>query len=116
MRSHDLSDKDRLLHIQDAVRFILSHTSGMGEEDFYRDEVLKRAVVRDLEIIGEAARLMSETVKQKHAEVPWRQMAATRHKMIHEYFHVNYKTVWEIVRNDLPVLDKRIDQILNEFS
>jgi len=57
MRKHEISDRDRLYHIKEAIEFILSQTDGLTEDDFYRDEVLKRAFVQDLEVIGEAANI-----------------------------------------------------------
>jgi uncharacterized protein with HEPN domain len=112
MRRHKLSDEDRLYHIRDAIQFILSATAEHDEERFYRDEILKRAVVRDLEVIGEAANSISEALKEKYPQVPWRQIIATRHRIIHEYFHVSYVMVWAIVQTDLPNLQGQINKIL----
>lgn len=114
MKSHDISDADRLHHIKVAIDFIISHTEGLSEDDFYRNEILKRAVVRDLEVIGEAANSISEKTKENHPEIQWRQIIATRNKIIHEYFHVSYMLVWEIIKTDLPLLEIQVDKILTE--
>jgi uncharacterized protein with HEPN domain len=116
MRGHKIQDKDRLYHIQQAVEFILSQIVALDEHSFYGNEVLKRAVVRDLEVIGEAANGLSTALKEKYSDVPWQQIIATRHRIIHEYFHVNYVTVWGIVQDNLPELSIQIDKILKETA
>lgn len=115
MRRRNVSDIERLYHITDGIAFILSHTN-ISEEAFYKDAVLKKAVVRDLEVIGEAAHALSETIKEQYKEIPWQQIVATRHRIIHEYFDVNYKTVWSIIKNDLPALKEKIETILAEIK
>jgi uncharacterized protein with HEPN domain len=114
MKKHEISNEDRLHHIHDAIKFIRLQTAEISEEEFYRAEVLKRAVVRELEVIGEAANGISDDVKLQFPDVPWRQIIATRHRIIHEYFHVSYITVWAIMQNDLPRLDKQIEKIIRE--
>lgn len=116
MKKHEISDIDRLFHIKDAINFILSQTEKVTEDEFYNAEVLKRAVVRDLEVIGEAANSISEKLKLLYPEVQWRQIVATRHRIIHEYFHVNYVTVWAIIKNDLPQLEEQIIKMLSEVQ
>ncbi|MDB5207968.1 MAG: hypothetical protein JWR72_3043 [Flavisolibacter sp.] len=116
MRKHEISDLDRLYHIKEAIQFILSETEGITDDDFYRAEVLKRAVVRDLEVIGEASNSISDELKQRYPEVQWRQIIATRHRIIHEYFHVSYVAVWEIIKNDLPILEEQVNKMLSEIS
>jgi uncharacterized protein with HEPN domain len=112
MKKHKISDEDRLYHIRDAITFIRTQTAGIADDEFYRAEVLKRAVVREMEVIGEAANGLSDEIKQLYPEVLWRQIIATRHRIIHEYFHVNYVTVWSIIQNDLPALEKQVEKII----
>jgi len=76
----------------------------MTWEGFQQSELHQNAVMRPLEIIGEAARLVSQQTRQAHPEIPWEQMIGMRNRLIHEYFRVNLKTVWETVQNDLPRL------------
>jgi uncharacterized protein with HEPN domain len=116
MKRLEISDADRLDHIKVALNFIISHTKGLSEDDFYRNEILKRAVVRDLEVIGEAANSISEKTKEKYPEIQWRQIVTTRNKIIHEYFHVSYVMVWEIIKTDLPLLEIQVDKILSELN
>jgi uncharacterized protein with HEPN domain len=114
MKKHEVLDKDRLHHIKEAIEFIQIQTAAISEDDFYKAEVLKRAVVRELEVIGEAGNGISDELKHTYPDIPWRQIIATRHRIIHEYFHVNYVTVWAIIQNDLPALKKQIEKILEE--
>lgn len=76
----------------------------MTWEGFQQSELHQNAVMRPLEIIGEAARLVSQQTRQAHPEIPWEQMIGMRNRLIHECFRVNLKTVWETVQNDLPRL------------
>ena len=94
-------DKVYLHHILDAVGLIEEYTKGMSE-----------AVVRQIEIIGEAARNISDEFREKHPKLPWGKMISIRNKIIHEYFNVNYAIVWDTVQDDLPSLKKSIDKIL----
>lgn len=77
-------------------------------EDFLKNDMLRAAVERNLGIIGEAARRISEELKQEHPEIPWRKVIAQRNVLIHEYDDIDYKEIWEVVTFHLPRL---IDQI-----
>jgi len=102
-----------LLHIRDAIEQIFSYTQA-GKEAFFAEPKTRDAVVRNLEIIGEAVKNLPEDFKAKHSDIPWKRMAGMRDKMIHEYFGVNFKLVWESVDRDLPVLKQKIETILRE--
>lgn len=97
-------DEAYLLDILIAARKALRFVEGMTWEGFQQSELHQNAVMRPLEIIGEAARLVSQQTRQAHPEIPWEQMIGVRNRLIHEYFRVNLKTVWETVQNDLPRL------------
>jgi len=97
-------DEAYLLDILIAARKALRFVEGMTWEGFQQSELHQNAVMRPLEIIGEAARLVSQQTRQAHPEIPWEQMIGMRNRLIHEYFRVNLKTVWETVQNDLPRL------------
>jgi len=99
------------LHVRDAVDRILSYTAG-GRESFLRDSKTQDAVIRNLEIIGEAVKQVSEATRAAYADVPWKRIAGMRDKMIHEYFGVNLDLVWEVVERELPTLRSRVDEIL----
>ncbi len=83
---------------------------------FQNDGTLKRAFVRSLEIIGQAAKKIPDSVQKKYPEVEWRSMAGMLDKLIHDYFGVDYSIVWDVVINKLPVLKSRLRSVLSDFS
>ena len=89
------------------------HTAARRDSD---PEIVKRAVVRCLEIIGEATVNISKPLKEKHPEVPWREMKDMRDMLIHEYFGVSMDLIWGVVENELPALRKQIQHILKELE
>ncbi len=98
------SDLVRLRHMLDAGRKATSVVKGRGRPDLDSDEILGLALVRLLEIIGEAAKGISEGVRRKHPRIPWSEVARTRDRLIHGYFDVDLDIVWAIVTQDLPPL------------
>jgi uncharacterized protein with HEPN domain len=104
-----------LRHILDECEFITSVISQNSlKEDFLRDETLKRAVVRSLEIIGEATKKIPADVKLHWNEISWKNMAGMRDRLMHDYIGVNYIIVWDVVKNLIPVLMLQIRQIVEE--
>lgn len=81
-------------------------------EEFCKDDMLQAALVRELEIIGEAASKLSEEYRRAHSQVPWREIIDLRNKLIHDYFGVNLEMVWEIYSADLPPLKQQIHELL----
>lgn len=75
---------------------------------------MQDAVVRQLEIIGEASRNVSESFQEEHSDIPWGQIISLRNRIVHEYFEINLGIAWDIVQDDLPVLKRQIQQILDE--
>jgi len=105
------SPKDFLGHILIEANFILESCQGLNKEQLVNDPTLKRAVVRSLEIIGEATKNLSDEFKQQHSEIPWRQMAGMRDKLIHAYFGVDYDVVWDVITQEIPQLHRDIMMI-----
>ena len=101
-----------LRHILDAIESIEDYTRGMSENEFLSNSMAHDAVVRQIEIIGEAARNVSYEFQTKHSNLPWGKMTGIRNKIIHEYFNINYAIVWDTVNDDLPILKKSIKKIL----
>jgi len=97
-------------HILESILKIESFSKGLTRENFFKDELRQSAVIRQLEIIGEAAKNLSEKLKEETKEIPWRDVAGLRDKIIHHYFDVDYKTIWDIVQNNLPELKQVLDK------
>ncbi|MBI4949028.1 MAG: DUF86 domain-containing protein [Deltaproteobacteria bacterium] len=104
-------DKEYLLDILGAARFALSYVGKMNKEDFLKDTLIQDAVIRRMEIIGEAARRVSQET-QAILPLPWREMIGMRNLMIHEYDDIDMATVWETVRRDLSPLITELEKVL----
>lgn len=111
-----LSLRNFLQHILDEVNFVLIHTSSLTEEAFLKDETLTRAVIRSLEIIGEATKKLPQDFKTEHSHVEWKKMAGTRDVLIHDYFGVDWEIVWDVIISKLPKLKEDIKKIIEEFE
>lgn len=107
--------EDYLRHILQEMRFILETSQSLSEDDFYQNEILRRAYVRSLEVIGEATKNLPDNFRNQHSHLPWRRMAGMRDKLIHEYFGVDYEVVWDVVANQIPDLHHKIEILLNEM-
>ncbi len=103
-----------LRHILDSIQQIEEYLRDVSKEQFMERRLLQDGVVRQLEIIGEASRNLSEETREKHPEVPWQQIIGMRNRIIHEYFDVDLEIVWEVVEKDLPDLKAQIQTILQE--
>ena len=112
MKSRDY--RDYLQDILDAVNNIESFVDGMTYEEFIKDRKTLNAVVRSIEIIGEASKNIPETLKANCKELPWKQMAGMRDKLIHAYFGVDIETLWKAVKENIPPLKKAIQKMLKD--
>ena len=108
------SELELLKHITDEIAFVLSTTEGKDKETVVNDPVLSRAIIRSLEIIGEACTKLDPDFKALHPHVEWRKMSGTRNRLIHDYFGVDYDIVWDIIISKLPSLNDDIEDIINE--
>jgi uncharacterized protein with HEPN domain len=100
--------------ILEAIESIMEYTQNMSYYQFINDKKTKDAVVRNLEIIGEAVKNIPDDIKGKYSDVSWRGMSGMRDKLIHEYFGVSNQIVWETIQSDLPVFDSQIKKIMEE--
>lgn len=108
-------DRPYLLHIRDAIARIERYTGG-DRELFLGDPMIQDAVVRNLEVAGEAAKQLSEEARAASPGVPWREVAGMRDKLIHHYFGVDLETVWEVVERDLEPLREAVARLLPDDS
>jgi uncharacterized protein with HEPN domain len=95
-------------HILESISKIERYTNGLTEERFISDELIQDGVIRQLQIIGEAAKRLSDQTKSDYPSVEWKDIAGMRDKLVHDYFGVDLAAVWDTVRKDLPILKKAL--------
>jgi len=110
------SNIDLLKDILESVEKILHYTAGMSFETFASNELVKDAVLRNFTIIGEAANSLGEDFYEQFSEVEWRLVINFRHRVVHHYFGVDEQVVWEIVEDDLPRLERKINEIIAKIE
>lgn len=103
-----------LRHILDEIAYVQGVARDITQAEFLADETLKRSVVRSIEIIGEAAKKLPSDFKDKHPDVQWKRVAGMRDHLIHAYFGVDYRIVWDVAKNKLPELKRRIRRIMTD--
>ena len=108
------SDLVYLKHIKKAISQIVNYTSDLSEKEFYKDQLVKDAVVRNFEIIGEATKQVSDETRHVYPSIEWRKMAGMRDKLIHDYIDVDYFIVWHTIQQVLPSLEEKIDGIIRK--
>ena len=107
------SNEELFKHIFDEIVFLESETRTISEEVFLKDEKTQRAFARSIEIIGEAVKNISSDVIIKYKEVPWRNIAGMRDKLIHGYFSVDYEIVWDVAKNIIPEFKNQLIKIMD---
>jgi uncharacterized protein with HEPN domain len=107
------NDRERLLDIVEAIDRIARHTRS-GRTNFEEQELVQTWVIHHIEIIGEAASRVSDELQARHRGIPWREMAAMRNVLAHDYFGIDVDLVWSTVENDLPRLRDQIEAVLRE--
>ena len=110
---HD--DRVYLQHIRDAAKRIRGYVNGMNEADFKKNELVQDGVIRQIEIMGEATKRLSSKTKELEPDIPWRDIAGMRDKLIHDYFGVDIERVWLTVTDDLPELASKITALLSRL-
>lgn len=105
-----------LRHILDAVAQIEEYLQGVSEEEFYQTHLLQDGVIRQLEIIGEATKQISQATRSMNDHIPWKDMAGMRDKLIHDYFGVDIEQIWLTAVHDLPPLKHSLQITLDSLS
>ena len=111
-----LKDKMRLEHILEAIDRLQNHAGSLSKEELESDVLRYYGIVKNIEIIGEAARMLSEDFKSAHPEVPWLSIANMRNFLVHEYFHVDSDTVWAVIHSDIVELKVNIVRYLSDVN
>jgi uncharacterized protein with HEPN domain len=101
-----------ILDILHAARKASEYSRGLTEKEFMANSVVQDAIVRQLTILGEAAKRVSQEFRTGHPEIPWKKIAGLRDVVVHDYFHVDLKTVWKIVKEELPTLIRTLEPIV----
>ena len=111
------ADVEFLADSKEAIVRVTSYMENLSYDQFLADKKTQDAVVRNLEIIGEAAKNISKELKTKHSQIPWKDLAGVRDNLIHHYFGVNFDIVWNIVKQELPQVLSQLEEILkNEYD
>ena len=107
-----MEDRDYLRHIERAIREIQEHTAGLTLESYESDSKTQRAVERNLQIVGDAVHKVSAAFMRSNPDIEWEQIYAARNVVVHFYFGVNNKIVWDILQEDLPPLLAKVEALL----
>ena len=114
--SNKRRDADYLGDVLEAMQRIQVYTEGLSRAQFMQDRRTQDAVVRNIEVIGEAVKKLSTSLRKKHPVIPWKEMAGMRDKVIHHYFGINYDTVWTVASEEIPQLASKIAAILKTLK
>lgn len=111
--------RDAKLYLQDiasSISKINEYVKNMNFDDFANDHKTIDAIIRNLEIVGEAVKNLPKEIKTKHKDVPWNEICGMRNKVIHEYWGVDEEILWKTIQDDLPVLEKQVLKIKQELN
>ena len=108
--------KDYVVDIIDAIEKTETFIKGMKFETFEKDTKTTFAVIRAFEIMGEAVKKIPSSIRNKHKNVPWKEMAGMRDKLIHEYFGIKPRVVWKTIKQDLPKVKPHLQSLLSDLS
>ena len=110
------SDEVCLRHMLDAAREAISFAKGRRRSDLDQNRMLVLSLIKDVEIVGEAAYRLSERGRSGIPEIPWADIIGMRHRLVHAYFDINLDVLWQTVQEDLPVLVKMLESLLPQVE
>lgn len=105
---------DYIQDILDSIKEVESFINGMNIAEFVQDRKTVNAVIRSLEVIGEAAKKIPADIQKVHSQIPWKSMAGIRDKLIHEYFGVDEEIIWKVASEELPPLKPLFEKLLEK--
>ncbi len=114
-----MSERDWILYIEDiyeCTERVITYAENLSYEDFIQEHMVVDAVIRNLEVIGEAAKKVPQHVKKNYDYIQWRKVAGFRDILIHEYFRIDYEILWDIVKNKIPQLRSDVKRILESLK
>lgn len=109
-------DRIRLEHIMEAIQRLQTYAGMLSEEELQSDVLRYYGIVKNIEIIGEAARMLSEAFKKTYPEVEWRSISDMRYFLVHEYFQVDSEIVFSVIHNEIPELKEQVARYLSEID
>jgi len=107
---------DYLRHMRDECRYLMDASAGLEQSAFFQDETFKRAFVRSIKVIGEAAKQVPDDFRTRYPQIEWRAIAGMRDRLIHSYFGIDYYIVWDVVSNKIPAPYQELVRILQKES
>lgn len=105
-------DLEFVRHIIEAIKLIETYLKNVKKEEFIGNPEKRDAVIRELTVIGEAAKSISDPFRSKNPSIEWKDLAAVRDIVVHQYFKIDLDIVWDTVKNNLPTLKKKLEQIM----
>ncbi|MBN2160543.1 MAG: DUF86 domain-containing protein [Spirochaetes bacterium] len=106
--------KEFAKHIRDEIQFLMKHSGGLALERLISDQILLRAFIRSIEVIGEASKKIPDEVKARYPAIEWKKISGTRDVLIHHYFDIDKEILWDIVTNKIPALYEEIVKMIAE--
>ncbi len=114
-----MSERSYRLYVNDileSINRIDNYTADFGYDDFIKNDLVRDAVLRNLEVIGEAAKSIPDDVREEYSDVPWKRIIGLRNIVIHEYFGVDFENIWKIIKENIPEVKPYIERILERLK